>query len=248
MHSVDLRRSALQLLDDGLPRAEVCRQLKVSPQSTYRWQQRLVPLLPESSIHCFRCDSFEPHWSYTYLLGQYLGDGHIARSGRSLALRIYCTNAYPLIIDEVAASMASVAGTSVHFSQKVGCTAVSSTTLHWACMLPQHGSGMKHARKIELADWQRDLVGRYPHGLIRGLIQSDGCLATNVVHRPLPGGIRTYTYPRYFFSNLSADIRGIFTDTLDVLGIAWKQNRHNCISVARREAVAALDEFVGPKA
>jgi hypothetical protein len=53
---------------------------------------------------------------------------------------------------------------------------------------------------------------------------------------------------RYLFTNESRDIRAIFTDALDLLGIAWRQNRHNSISVARREAVAALDEFVGPKA
>jgi hypothetical protein len=46
---------------------------------------------------------------------------------------------------------------------------------------------------------------------------------------------------------MSGDIRGIFTDALDLLGIAWRQNRFNSISVARAEAVAALDEFVGPK-
>lgn len=86
-----------------------------------------------------------------------------------------------------------------------------------------------------------------PRPLIRGLIQSDGCRATNIIHRALPGGPRTYTYPRYFFSNMSEDILGIFTDALDLLGIAWRQNRFNSISVARREAVAALDEFVGPK-
>jgi len=59
--------------------------------------------------------------------------------------------------------------------------------------------------------------------------------------------VREYAYPRYFFSNMSADIRAIYTDALDLLGVAWRQNRHNSISVARREAVAALDAFVGPK-
>jgi hypothetical protein len=56
-----------------------------------------------------------------------------------------------------------------------------------------------------------------------------------------------YAYPRYFFSNMSVDILGIFTDALDQLGIAWRQNRFNCISIARAEAVEVLDEFVGPK-
>lgn len=70
----------------------------------------------------------------------------------------------------------------------------------------------------------------------------------NTIHRPLPSGVRTYSYSRYLFVNESTDIRNIYTDALDVLGISWKQNRRNSISVARRDAVEALDEFVGPKA
>ena len=34
---------------------------------------------------------------------------------------------------------------------------------------------------------------------------------------------------------------------LDLLGIAWRQSNPRNISIARREAVAALGEFVGPK-
>jgi len=31
------------------------------------------------------------------------------------------------------------------------------------------------------------------------------------------------------------------------LGIEWRYNRHNCISIAMRESVRRLDSFVGPK-
>jgi hypothetical protein len=58
--------------------------------------------------------------------------------------------------------------------------------------------------------------------------------------------VKRYTYPRYEFSNESADIKRIFTDALDQLGIAWRVMNRKSIS-ARREAVAALDAFVGPK-
>jgi hypothetical protein len=34
---------------------------------------------------------------------------------------------------------------------------------------------------------------------------------------------------------------------LDQLGFAWRFSKRSVISVARREAVARLDEFVGPK-
>ena len=98
-----------------------------------------------------------------------------------------------------------------------------------------------------LEPWQRELVAGDPRPLIRGLIHSDGWRGTNWTERRVAGTTKRYTYPRYQFSNRSADIRGIFTDALDLLGIAWRQSNQWTISVARRAAVAALDAFVGPK-
>ena len=60
-------------------------------------------------------------------------------------------------------------------------------------------------------------------------------------------GDRWYEYPRYFFSNESADILGLCAQTLDQLGVGWRMARPNMLSVARREAEARLDKFVGPK-
>jgi hypothetical protein len=64
----------------------------------------------------------------------------------------------------------------------------------------------------------------------------------------LPSGrVGEYAYPRYFFSNLSADIRGLFCEYCDRLGIRWTQSNHRNISVSHRSSVAAMDEFIGPK-
>jgi hypothetical protein len=52
---------------------------------------------------------------------------------------------------------------------------------------------------------------------------------------------------RYFFSNESADILGLCAAALDDLGVSWRYSRRNVISIARREAVERLDQFVGPK-
>lgn len=106
---------------------------------------------------------------------------------------------------------------------------------------------MKHTRKIELAPWQRGVVDLYTEEFVRGLVHSDGCRSMNRVRRSVSGGDRWYEYPRYLFTNESADIKGLFTDALDRLGIAWKRMNRKTISVARRDAVARLDEFVGPK-
>ena len=81
----------------------------------------------------------------------------------------------------------------------------------------------------------------------RRLIHSDGCRTTNVVKKQLRGGVATYDYPRYFFSNESTDILRLCGQALDRLGIKWRYTRRNALSVARQEAVAALDYYVGPK-
>jgi hypothetical protein len=54
-------------------------------------------------------------------------------------------------------------------------------------------------------------------------------------------------YPRYLFTNKSADILRLCGQTLDQLGVAWRFSKPDTISVTRKEAVARLDEFVGPK-
>jgi hypothetical protein len=247
MHEVEVRALALDLLELGLTRRDVCRIVGVGYNSTYRWQRRLEPPRRDVS-RCPLCrGQLPPAAPYTYLLGQYLGDGHIAALPRTTALRIYCCDAYPGIRQEVADAISAVIGNSVNYRQLPGCTQVQSSTNHWLCLFPQHGPGHKHERKIELADWQWDLIRADPRPLIRGLIHSDGCRALNTIYHDLPSGRRTYQYPRYLFSNVSTDIQGIFTDALDLLGIAWRRNRWNSISVARREAVAAMDAFVGPK-
>jgi hypothetical protein len=113
---------------------------------------------------------------------------------------------------------------------------------------PQHGAGRKHEREICLADWQGELTHRYPRDLLRGLIHSDGCRTINRFAIKLPSGrVAAYEYPRYFFSNLSADIRRIFCEHCDLLGIRWTQSNPRNISVSHRKSVALLDEFIGPK-
>ena len=94
-----------------------------------------------------------------------------------------------------------------------------------------------------LADWQRAIVEEHPWSLIRGLIHSDGCRVMNrvVVHG------KAYAYPRYFFSNESVDIQAIFTAALDQVGVPWRNNRRNSVSIAQRAGVALLDEHIGPK-
>jgi hypothetical protein len=131
--------------------------------------------------------------------------------------------------------------------KRQGCTEVKSTSKHWPCLFPQHGPGRKHTRKIELTYWQRIIVGKHPGEFARGLFHSDGWRGVNRVRARRADGDRWYDYPRYLFINKSRDILGLCGETLDLLGVAWRYSKPTTISVARRDAVARLDEFVGPK-
>ncbi|MGH9213749.1 MAG: hypothetical protein ACRD2C_24200 [Acidimicrobiales bacterium] len=92
--------------------------------------------------------------------------------------------------------------------------------------------------------WQREIaLDRNPDWFIRGLIHSDGCRCIN---RVTVRGKR-YEYLRCLFCNESADIRALFFEACERLGVAARLNRRNSISVARRESTQLLDQIVGPK-
>jgi hypothetical protein len=186
---------------------------------------------------------------YAYLLGQYLGDGHITTSKRNVhCLSIFCADAWPGVRAEVEAALAAILPASrVSSVQRIGCAQVKSYSTHWICLLPQHGPGKKHQRPIALKQWQQEIVDAHTGLFLRGLIHSDGCRMTNWTSRVVAGELKRYEYPRYFFSNKSLDILGLCCAALDRLGIAYRRPHWDQVSVARREAVAALDAWVGPK-
>jgi hypothetical protein len=248
--TVDL---ALRLANLGMPDQQNALICGVSTTAIRHWRRgdRRNSGEPRRRRHdCPRCDGRGlASASYAYLLGLYLGDGHIARCRKDVfRLDIYCSDDWPGLIKDAADVMAAVLpGHSIGSRQRSGCTVVFAQSKHMPCLFPQHGPGMKHTRNIDLMAWQREIVELYTQEFVRGLIQSDGCRSINRVRRPLKDGDRWYEYPRYTFCNESADIRRLFTDALDRLEIAWKQMNRKTISVARREAVVRLDEFVGPK-
>jgi hypothetical protein len=94
---------------------------------------------------------------------------------------------------------------------------------------------------------QETIVAEFPGDFVRGLFHSDGYRGMNRVRRTLGDVDHWYEYPRYLFSNESKDILGLCGQALDRLEVEWRFARRNMISVAKKEAVARLDAFVGPK-
>ncbi|GAA4137211.1 hypothetical protein GCM10022416_21530 [Actinomadura keratinilytica] len=250
---------ALQLKAQGLTDRTVAQLCGVSVSAVRHWRRgtrrgpRSRTRIGTPKCLCPRCHGRElDHRAYAYLLGLYLGDGYIVgtrpKEQGGHGFELACSESWPGIREAAATAITQVMpGLTVGRRHRTGCVVLRATSKHWPCLFPQHGPGMKHTRKIELADRQQKIVDEHTEEFIRGLIHSDGCRSMNRVRRPLKDGDRWYEYPRYTFTNESKDIQRLFTDALDRLGIAWRQMNRKNISVARRDAVARLDEFVGPK-
>jgi hypothetical protein len=242
----------LGLLASGLGRTAISRRTGVDRGTIRRWEQRGEP--PRSVLRRQLAASWTvtDSCAYCYLLGVYLGDGHVIhRAPSSWTLRIAADQKYAGVVRQITESM-SVTFPSAQPNQRpawVGASYVLSVSHPWVgAAFPQHGPGRKHLRRIQLEPWQLDLTEAHPDALIRGLIHSDGCRTENRFKTKLPSGrVAEYSYVRYFFTNHSEDIREIFIQHCELLGIRVTHSNHRNLSISHRKSVAILEEIVGPK-
>jgi len=265
MHDQAVVAEALRLrVEEGLGARRVARRLDLPVGTVRDWFAGRLPAHSRQPkpgepvrIRCPKCGQNEHEFqtfsrTYVYLLGLYLGDGSISSHPRKVhKLRVFLDQKYPGIVDECADAIAEVmprneVGRRLTISN---CWEVYCYSRAWPCLLPQHGPGMKHTRRIWLSDWQQNLAEAWPEALIRGMIQSDGSRFTNT-----RGASDTWSAPRYSFTNRSTDLTGIFCTACDRLGLHWTgafpkdESRAVTIYVSRKRDVALLDEFAGPKA
>jgi hypothetical protein len=234
----------LELMGEGLTASEISRRSGI-PRSTVKdWRQgRVAHRRNGCSEHDLVALDLR---AYAYLLGMYLGDGCISQYPRGvLKLRITLDSIYPGIVAECARAIEAVSGGKASVQRKRGERAVevSNYWKHWACLIPQHGPGRKHARPIVLAEWQEPIVMAHVEPFLRGLIHSDG---TRIIATERKGRY-VRRAPRYAFSNRSEDILGIFRAACEVAGVHCTRASRKQIAIYSKAAVARLDEFVGPK-
>ena len=258
MHNLDPKARAITMCRDGAANSDIARKLGVPPGTIGRWKfddrakhPELYPLTKQRSPYCPACHDVPlAEKAYAYLLGLYLGDGCITKAPthRAYTLTIACCNTWPGLMDAAEEAFYNVAPPcSVMRVPRQGMHEVKAYSSHWPCFFPQHGPGKKHDRKIELAVWQQKIVEEHPWEFIRGLIHSDGCRVVNWTRKIIAGELKRYEYIRYFFSNLSTDIRDLYCWALDLVGVEWRYANPRNISVAKKASVALMERHVGPK-
>ncbi len=244
MRSLEEFSEVKRLVAEGLNDCAIARRTGI-PRRTVR-DMRAKPALAQRIVAgSSSCGTYHDVTAiaaapYSYLLGLYLGDGYISRSGRVWHLRITLDKKYPAIINRCRRAIDILMPTQrAGIVNRVGCVDVYLLSKHWPCLFPQHGPGKKHDRRIALEPWQQAIVDQETEEFVMGLIHSDGCRVV--------ANDRGVMSIRYHFSNMSEDIIGLFTAALDALEIPWTRSSKKIVSIYRKAATARLDEFIGPK-
>ena len=242
MHSREAIAEVTTALESGASDYEIARQTGVPRATVQRWRRQAPPERHGAADRFVRDPIV-----YPYLLGLYLGDGHVDDHQRGApALRLTNDSRFPRLIESAAEALAVVFPDAVvrrYVFPRAGKTVIQVRNSAVLAALPQHGRGKKHTRRIALVEWQRALTTAQPGQFLRGLLESDGCRSINRVK----AAGKLYEYPRYYFTNYSPDIRELFREHCALLGIRATQSNFKTVSVANRPGVEILDALVGPK-
>ena len=243
------RDAVRRLLGRGLSDYEIARRVDVNRGTVQNWRLKGIPEPVEQPAFIPKEWADDRLAAYAYLLGLYLGDGYVGTHPRTFSLIIACDRGHTDLVAECrcVVDLFAAKPSALQIVGETKSVRVVSYGQVWPKLFPQHGPGKKYQRKIELASWQRSITERFPHQLLRGLVHPDGSRCFNTFKVTLKTGPKEYSYPRYFFTNYSTDIQGIFTDTCDQLGIRWSRSNWRNISIAHRDSVAHLDSFIGLK-
>ena len=244
----------LRLYEEGFNKCDISRRTGVSLNTVKRWTagQMLNLEARTPRAGCFHCEPSRgsaDFAAYAYLLGMYLGDGHLVPLPRAVwRLAITQDARYTNLIRRCCEAIIRVGARQPTLRRRTGCFDITSWWKHWIHLFPQHGPGPKHTRPILLEPWQRVIVTAQPREFLAGLIHSDGSRSLNTIRRiNRTGAIVSYAYPRYLFANTSLDIHRLFSDTCDVLGVHWTRISAKNLAVSRRGDVAFIDTFIGAK-
>ena len=151
---------------------------------------------------------------YSYMLGCYLGDGHIVFIKNKISKRITISTATntPELIRFQSNILTKFGNKIVVRKRKSNCVDIFTHNPELDKLFPQAGPGKKHDRKIELSDWQKEIINhKY---LLLGLFHTDG--SATKAYSP-----KNDNPLRYEFVNVSQDIINIYCECLKKLDINY---------------------------
>lgn len=219
---------------EGASIRQISRELNVDHSTISYWIKNDFTSGSRSnglSINEIHNNCYDKSSQYSYILGCYLGDGHISQLARTQRLRIFSGTAHPSIIKDQVKAL-NVLFDNVVNNKKSNTCNMEVITVHNAQLdiyFPQHSLGKKHDRDVSLKSWQQDIVDKEPECFVKGLIDTDGCLYDNGRYVK-DDGEKTYL-PSYQFTNKSKDILKMYTDVLDKLDIRHTYVSKKCGSV-----------------
>lgn len=251
MRSIEEIQQALYLLDQGLSIKQVSQELDIPYFTVRDWKKDPSILQRFQSRNANQQYNFAqlPKETYAYLLGLYLGDGCITADKKGVyRLRIFLDAIYPNIISQCEQAMLTIfPDNKVGFFKKDGCYDVHMSSKKWVQLFPQHGPGKKHDRPIILADWQEEILNAYSQKFLPGLHHSDGSYGIANLKNVRGDKTYEYSYPRYWFTNCSADILNLYVRYANLNSVYPRRATWKSIEVSKLDEVAILDTFLGPK-
>ncbi len=205
------RQKVLEYHSAGLNQTEISRLTNIPKRTISGWVKQ-----PEKNVMDFNSQEYvidnKLEHTYSYILGLYLGDGYINKTARTWRLRIFLDVKYPklneFVIQQLQQLFPKNKVSIIDFKTYWGISVYSNKIIS---LFPQHGEGMKHTRKIELSDWQDEIIKS--KDFVKGLFHSDGSYYFRKNKR---GDLK---YPAYDFRNESDDLHELFQKHCENLNI-----------------------------
>lgn len=217
-----------ELAEKGLNKCQISRETKIPRATIKTWLLRgfCNKAYDKNGLKIGRYEELNPakileseeaQKAYSHILAVYLSDGHIIKmphKEKLYKISLYNDIKYPLNTKEWADNLQKILTKNrvlVYQRNGYNMKIVISYNQNLLLLFPQHGPGEKYTRKLELADWQKKIIQKYPEQFIRGCIQSDGCIYWQV--------IGNHSYKRYNYVNKSSDIMDFFLFACECVGI-----------------------------
>ena len=224
MYRTEVRHRALALIRGGHSLRSISMSMGINRSTLRDWRDH-PEKAERSGASCPRCAHVvalpEPCADYAYLLGLYLGDGCISRaSDRNKdvwKLRIFCADAWPGLAEGCVRAMRAIRPDNKVFT-------VQKEGCTEALSTSRHWPCLFPQHGAGKKHLRRIELAQWQQVIVE---RYPGKFARGLLH--------------------SDGYRGLNRIRHTLVGVEWRFSKPNTISVAKRDAVARLDEFVGPK-